>query len=165
MAAGATAASTSKYLFDDSSSSNDSSDNSSEGFFDNVSFMDEDDDPMAMVAALNLIDLDASIDFDDVFVSATLAKLCKDLDAQHLSKVWRIDLELAKQTLEVTTQHCRPLPPQRQPTMRLHHTNHPHAFPETQRQPGTESQGRQQPPSRPALATTPTLPDPALHPG
>ena len=66
---------------------------------------------------------------------------------------------------KVTTQHRRPLSPQRQPTMRLHHTNHPHAFPETQRQPGTESQGRQQPPSRPALATTPTLPDPALHPG
>ena len=29
----------------------------------------------------------------------------KVIDASHLSKIWRIDLDFAKQTLEVTSQH------------------------------------------------------------
>lgn len=44
------------------------------------------------------------IDLNDVMASAAHAIPRKDLDAQHLAKVWRIDVEAAKRTLEITTQ-------------------------------------------------------------
>lgn len=51
-----------------------------------------------------------TIDLEDVplkeaQVSSTYARPKEGLDAQHLSKVWSIDLPTAKRTLEVTTQH------------------------------------------------------------
>ena len=47
------------------------------------------------------------IDLDSIMISATHAGKPKGIDAEHLSKVWRIDLEAAQRTLEVTTQHSR----------------------------------------------------------
>ena len=47
------------------------------------------------------------IDFDEVMVSATHARMKKNVDATHLSKVWRIDLETAKRTLAVTSQSAQ----------------------------------------------------------
>ena len=44
------------------------------------------------------------IDLDTIFVSATHAGRPKGIDAAHLSKVWRIDLDAAKRTLEITSQ-------------------------------------------------------------
>ena len=48
-----------------------------------------------------------NIDMDDVMASATTAKSTNAIDAAHLSKVWQIDIETAKRTLEVTTQHSQ----------------------------------------------------------
>ena len=49
------------------------------------------------------IDLDAA-NLDDIFVSAFGTGIKTDVDAKHLSKVWRIDLDSAQRTLDVTTQ-------------------------------------------------------------
>ena len=47
------------------------------------------------------------IDLDPFFVSSAHADRPKGVSAEQLSKVWRIDLETAKRTLEVTTQRCQ----------------------------------------------------------
>ena len=62
------------------------------------------DDPIIQVASLD--PATGELDLDSIFVSATAARLKNDIDAQHLAKVWKIDLDSAKQTLEVTSQHC-----------------------------------------------------------
>ena len=46
-----------------------------------------------------------NIYLDDIMVSASHARRPKGIDAFHLSKIWRIYLDSAKQTLEVTSQH------------------------------------------------------------
>ena len=51
------------------------------------------------------MDIDLDGDDLDLFVSALgTGRTRSDIDATHLSKVWRIDLESAKRTLEATTQ-------------------------------------------------------------
>jgi hypothetical protein len=47
------------------------------------------------------------IDFDQHFVSVAHAKRHGGVDAGHLSKVWKIDLEAAQGTLGVTTQQSQ----------------------------------------------------------
>jgi hypothetical protein len=44
------------------------------------------------------------LDLDSYMVSAAQARPKMDVDAKHLSKIWRIDLETAQRTLEVTSQ-------------------------------------------------------------
>jgi transposase InsO family protein len=44
------------------------------------------------------------IDLDEIMVSASHAAKAKGIDAHHLSKTWRINLDSAQQTLDVTTQ-------------------------------------------------------------
>ena len=46
-----------------------------------------------------------NIKLDDIMVSAARASRPKGIDASHLSKIWIIDLDSAKRTLEVTSQH------------------------------------------------------------
>ena len=48
--------------------------------------------------------INGQLDLDAVMASAAHARPRMDVDAEHLSKVWRIDLESAKRTLGVTTQ-------------------------------------------------------------
>jgi hypothetical protein len=48
--------------------------------------------------------LRGEIDLDDIMVSAAHAGRSKGIDAKHLSKTWRIDLETAKRTLDITSQ-------------------------------------------------------------
>ena len=43
---------------------------------------------------------------DDIMVSAMHADKAKGVNAEHLSKVWRIDVESAKRTLNITSQRC-----------------------------------------------------------
>ena len=38
-------------------------------------------------------------------VSAALARRPKGIDAEHLSKIWRIDQKQVKRTLKITSQH------------------------------------------------------------
>jgi hypothetical protein len=45
-----------------------------------------------------------AIDFDDIMTSATHARRSQGVDAEHLSKIWRISVEEANRTLEITTQ-------------------------------------------------------------
>ena len=44
---------------------------------------------------------------DSLFASATHAEYPKGISADQLSKVWKIDLESAKRTMNVTTQRCK----------------------------------------------------------
>ena len=50
--------------------------------------------------------LSGEINLDDFMVSATDARISKSLQADHLSKVWRIDRETAQKTLNITSQNC-----------------------------------------------------------
>jgi len=45
------------------------------------------------------------LDLDNIMTSAAHARPRNDVDARHLSKVWRIDLERAQKTLDNTTQN------------------------------------------------------------
>ena len=44
------------------------------------------------------------MEIDDLFVSSTSANPSRGVDAKHLAKIWRIDLEKAEKTIELTTQ-------------------------------------------------------------
>ena len=44
------------------------------------------------------------LDFDDIAASVAHDKPCKRISAEHLIKVWRIDMESYQKTLNVTTQ-------------------------------------------------------------
>ena len=49
-------------------------------------------------------------DYNDLFspgISAAHAEPPKGVSAKHLSKIWKIDLDTAKRTLEVTSQRCK----------------------------------------------------------
>ena len=46
-----------------------------------------------------------NIHLDEIMVSADHASIPKGIDDSHLSKIWRIDLDSAKWTLEFTSQH------------------------------------------------------------
>ena len=71
---------------------------------------DEDDDlwsdsePISMMVDLN--DLEASFDSLEARISA-VGKAAKGVSAEHLSKVWSIDLDTAKKTIDLTTQLCK----------------------------------------------------------
>ena len=51
--------------------------------------------------------LRGEINLDNIMVSAAHARRPKGIDAEHLSKTWRIDQKQAKRTLEITFQHSR----------------------------------------------------------
>ena len=51
--------------------------------------------------------LQGEIDLDDIMVSAAHARRPKGIDAEHLSKIWRIDQKQVKRTLKITLQHSR----------------------------------------------------------
>jgi len=53
---------------------------------------------------------DGQLDFDDLMVSAAHARITRDTSPEHLSKIWRIDLDMAKNTLDATSQHCARMP-------------------------------------------------------
>ena len=51
--------------------------------------------------------MSGEIDLDDVFqAGAAHAKPYRDINAEQLSKVWRIDLETAEKTLNIVSQNC-----------------------------------------------------------
>jgi hypothetical protein len=72
----------------------------------------DDDDVEAMRDYLSHMDepLGAKVDLDDFMVSAAHAKMTRSVQAEHLSKVWRIDMETAEKTLEITSQNCNRKP-------------------------------------------------------
>ena len=48
---------------------------------------------------------EGSLDLDEIMVSVAHADKPKGIDADHLCKVWKIDLEAAKKTIEITSQN------------------------------------------------------------
>ena len=48
--------------------------------------------------------LKGEIDLDDIMLSAAHTGKRKGIDAEHLSKTWRIDVDTAQRTLDITTQ-------------------------------------------------------------
>ena len=52
------------------------------------------------------LSLSNELDIDEYFVSATTADKTRGISPQHLSKVWRINIDEATRTLENTTQKC-----------------------------------------------------------
>lgn len=47
------------------------------------------------------------IDLDQIMTSSTTAQTSRGVDASHLSKIWKIDIDTAKKTLATTTQHSK----------------------------------------------------------
>ena len=47
------------------------------------------------------------MEIDDLFVASTTATPSRGVDAKHLAKIWRIDLETAEKTIELTTQRVK----------------------------------------------------------
>ena len=45
------------------------------------------------------------VNLDDIMTSAAHARRSRGVDAKHLSKVWKIDMDSARRTLEVTSQN------------------------------------------------------------
>ena len=45
-----------------------------------------------------------NIDLDEIMAIGTHARRLGGIDAEHLSKVWKIDLDSARQTIETTLQ-------------------------------------------------------------
>jgi hypothetical protein len=98
MSVGATTAWNFKHMIDDDDSGNDSDDEASQ----------EDDDDAAVREFLADMDdpFSADIDLDKFMVSAVHVKKNRSVQAEHLSKIWRIDLEAAQKTLDITSQNC-----------------------------------------------------------
>ena len=46
-----------------------------------------------------------NIYIDDIMVSTTHVSITESIDTSHLSKIFRIDLDSAKRTIEITSQH------------------------------------------------------------
>ena len=99
MSIGSTNAWTSQHMIDDDESNNDSDE-------ENDSVDDTADDELIS----HLTDMDepfqTEIDFDDFMVSSTHARMKRNVQAEHLSKIWRIDIETAAKTLDITSQNC-----------------------------------------------------------
>eukprot|EP00980_Cylindrotheca_fusiformis_P023992 scaffold11310_cov84-Cylindrotheca_fusiformis.AAC.1 len=64
----------------------------------NVLLPEQDDDLEAVLAG--------QIDLDEFFVSSATATSTRGVDASHLAKVWRIDLNTAQSTIDTTSQRC-----------------------------------------------------------
>ena len=58
-------------------------------------------DPINEVSAIG------ELDFEYFSAGATHAEPSKGVSAEQLSKVWRIDVDVAKRTLDITTQRCK----------------------------------------------------------
>ena len=99
MSVGATVAHAGQ-LVDDDEPEDASADIRSEGLVDD----DADDDDVLSTIRTNPQDFDEIIDSDMFFASAAHARPRKVVDVNHLSKIWRIDVETAKRTLDTTSQ-------------------------------------------------------------
>ena len=99
-ATGSTDVTTYTHLEDDDTSNTEPSTDSDASSHENTSVTDED-----AMDALWEESIVGGIDFDNTIVSS--ANRSKGVSAEHLSKTWRIDLETAERTLDVTSQHCQ----------------------------------------------------------
>ena len=49
--------------------------------------------------------LQGEVNLDEFMISATHARMKRNVQVEHLSKIWRIDLETASKTLDITSQN------------------------------------------------------------
>ena len=100
-AIGSTYAPAKEYLVDDATADTDPSTD------DSNSNLDEEEDDDRFLDEIYDGSIRGEIDLDEFLVSAAHAKRHGGVDAAHLSKTWRIDLEAAERTLGVTTQESQ----------------------------------------------------------
>jgi hypothetical protein len=100
-AIGSTYAPDKEYLVDDATADTDPSTD------DSNSDSDEEADDDRLLDEIYEGSIRGEIDLDELLVSAAHAKRHGGVDAAHLSKTWRIDLEAAERTLGVTTQESQ----------------------------------------------------------
>ena len=107
MSVGATTARGGNYLFDDPSevTGNDEGSDESEKEVDDASGSKESNEESPFSAEMDQF-LEGSIDLDDLMASAAHARPRRAVDAETLSKIWRIDLKAAEKTLDITSQNC-----------------------------------------------------------
>jgi hypothetical protein len=105
MSIGSTTASTQPHLisrdnYDDGEGSND--DESSQG-----SYEDYAGDVEAVQDYLAGMEepLQGEVELDEFMVSATHARMKRNVQVEHLSKIWRIDMETASKSLDITSQN------------------------------------------------------------
>jgi hypothetical protein len=65
---------------------------------------DDDDEHARLLDEIYTRTTKGEIDLDDFLVSAAHARRTQGMDAAHLAKVWRINLDQAERTLDITTQ-------------------------------------------------------------
>ena len=65
---------------------------------------DDDDEHARLLDEIYDRSTKGELDLDDFLVSAAHARRTQGMDAAHLSKVWKISLEQAERTLDITTQ-------------------------------------------------------------
>ena len=95
------------YLFDDVTvTATDTSDEESNSDSDSDSNGNENDDLETLRSENTTIDPEDEEQLDAFMASATHGGKPKGISPETLSKVWRIDLETAKRTIDVTSQNC-----------------------------------------------------------
>jgi hypothetical protein len=67
---------------------------------------DDDDEAVLDYLASMEEPLGAEIDLDDYMISMAHTRITRSIKAEHLSKVWRIDMETAEKTIKTTSQNC-----------------------------------------------------------
>lgn len=110
MTVGATVAHEQAYLVDDDSNGLDDGPDEED---DEISILSSIMDEPTVLDGMELdIDgiLGGEIDLDEIMASAAHAKPRRNIDAEHLSKIWRIDLDTAKKTLDITSQNVARAP-------------------------------------------------------
>ena len=94
----------------DSDSSDDESDNDDDSVSPSITSHENNDDESYDWCQDDLIEIERLFKDEKAqeafMASAAHASKPKNFDAEHLSKVWRIDLPMAKRTVDSTSQHC-----------------------------------------------------------
>jgi hypothetical protein len=104
MSVGSTNACASQHLIEDETESSDDDNESQEPL------TDDDDEAMRDYLASMDSPLGTDIDLDDYMISASHTRMTRSVQAEHLSKVWQIDMETAEKTIEITSQNCNRTP-------------------------------------------------------
>jgi hypothetical protein len=100
---GSTNATESKFLVEDeASTSSASTDTDME-----VETVEDEEDEHILENLFVSVTKGEVVDLDEIMVSAAHAGKPKGIDAEHLSKIWRIDLKTAKRTLNITSQNSK----------------------------------------------------------
>jgi hypothetical protein len=106
MSIGSTTAWTQPHLIPcDDSNTDDSLDDDQESSEDSIKETDEDLEALREYLAGMDAPLQGDIDLDAFMVSASHAKMKRNVQAEHLSRIWKIDMDTAPKTIDITSQN------------------------------------------------------------